>query len=111
MTVSIDNLNRTWANSSQTHIGLGLNVNASAYGANSKAFVLKVDGTEVFNVMGNSFRGRSNTVANLPSISNAGVASRSFVTDSANNTFGATVYAGGTNNVPVFCNGTHWLVG
>ena len=111
MTVSIDNLNRTWANSSQTHIGLGLNVNASAYGANSKVFVLKVKGVEVFNVMNNSFKSRSNTVANLTSISSAGVGARSFVTDSANNTFGSTVYSGGSNNVPVFCNGTHWLVG
>lgn len=111
MTVRIDNLTRTWANSAQTHVGLGLNVNASSYGANSKVLVLKVDGNEVFNVSNGSFKVKTNTVANLTSISVAGVGARSFVTDSSNITFGQTVTGGGSNNVPVFCNGTHWLVG
>jgi hypothetical protein len=109
MTVRIDNLTRTWANSSQTHIGLGLNVNADSYGANSKVFSLKTNGDEVFDIGPNgSFKVKPNTVNSLTSIS---VGLRSFVTDSANNTWGSTVKYGGSNNVPVYCNGTHWLVG
>lgn len=53
------------------------------------------------------------TVASLPSVSgNAGM--RSFVSDSnvaASSNFGAIVYNGGANTVPVYCDGTNWRIG
>lgn len=49
------------------------------------------------------------TVATLPSASaNAGKAAQ--VTDSSVTTFGSTVSGGGANRVPVFSNGTNWVV-
>lgn len=54
------------------------------------------------------------TVALLPSASIAGIGARSFVTD-ANATMaagvGTTVVGGGSNKVPVYCDGTNWLIG
>lgn len=54
------------------------------------------------------------TVANLPAAATAGVGAVSFVTD-ANTTFilglGATVVGGGTGKVPVYSDGTNWIIG
>lgn len=50
MTVSIDNLNRTWANSAITHTGMGLNVTGIAYNPDSKIFALKFNGNTVFSI-------------------------------------------------------------
>lgn len=54
------------------------------------------------------------TVATLPSAATAGNGARAFVTDS-NAThsagLGNTVVGGGSNNVPVYSNGTNWLIG
>lgn len=48
------------------------------------------------------------TVATLP----AGVkGQRAFVSDANATTFASTVAGGGSNNVPVFYNGTNWLIG
>lgn len=53
-------------------------------------------------------------VASLPSAATAGVGAISFVTD-ANTTvilgLGATVVGGGANKVPVYSDGTNWIVG
>jgi len=53
-------------------------------------------------------------VAALPAASVALIGTRATVTD-ANATLtagiGATVAAGGANVVPVFCNGTNWVIG
>lgn len=54
------------------------------------------------------------TVAGLPAASTAGKGATAFVTD-ANNTFvlglGLTAVGGGANNVPVYSDGTNWIVG
>ena len=54
------------------------------------------------------------TVANLPNAVTAGAGTRAFVTDAtvvASGNFGATVTGGGANNVPVFSDGSNWLIG
>jgi len=55
------------------------------------------------------------TVAQLPTASSALVGTRVVVTDSNAASYtagiGATVAAGGSTVVPVFCNGTNWLIG
>tara|TARA_R110000822_G_scaffold2158_9_gene10396 strand:- start:942 stop:1178 length:237 start_codon:yes stop_codon:yes gene_type:complete len=54
------------------------------------------------------------TVAQLPTASTALAGTRSAVSN-ANATYtagiGATVAGGGANIVPVFCNGTNWVIG
>lgn len=83
MTVRIDNLNRTWANSQVDHIGLGLNINASAYGANSKSLRIQVNGNDVFYLDAN---GVANVVNNiivaginvLPYLSNTVIAGNNY---------------------------------
>lgn len=51
------------------------------------------------------------TVATLPSAVDAGVGSKSFVTDASVPTFGSTVVGGGSTKVPVYSDGTNWKVG
>lgn len=55
------------------------------------------------------------TVAGLGSAATAGVGTRGFVTDAtvavASTTIGTTVVGGSTNKVPVFSDGTNWLIG
>jgi hypothetical protein len=50
MTVSIANLRSTWSNSAINYTGLGLNVNASAYSANSKVINLKVNNNSILSL-------------------------------------------------------------
>lgn len=49
------------------------------------------------------------TVASLPAAHVAGA--RSFVTDATATTFASVVAGGGTNNVPVYDDGTNWRIG
>jgi hypothetical protein len=51
------------------------------------------------------------TVAALPSASTSEVGARSFVSDAASPTFGATVVGSGAVAVPVYSDGTVWKVG
>lgn len=51
------------------------------------------------------------TVNNLPSPAVAGAGARAFVTDANATAFGSTVGGGGSNNMPVFSDGTSWLIG
>jgi hypothetical protein len=53
----------------------------------------------------------TSTVANLPSASVVGAGTRAFVTDATATTYGSTVAGSGSNPVPVFSNGTNWLIG
>jgi hypothetical protein len=48
------------------------------------------------------------TVAGLPSATKGG---RYFVTDATASTFNSIVAGGGSNNVPVFADGTNWRIG
>ena len=51
------------------------------------------------------------TVATLPSAATSGAGARSFVSDAASPTFGATVAGSGAVTVPVYSDGTNWKVG
>lgn len=54
---------------------------------------------------------KSYTVAGLPSAATAGAGTVAFVTDANATTFNSTVAGGGSNKVPVFSDGTNWLIG
>lgn len=51
------------------------------------------------------------TVASLTAAATAGAGARAFVTDATATTFGSTVSGGGSNKVPVYSDGTNWLIG
>ena len=51
------------------------------------------------------------TVANLPAAATAGAGARGFVTDALMPVYGSTVTGGGAVKVPVYSDGTNWIVG
>lgn len=51
------------------------------------------------------------TVASLPVASTAGAGARMFVSDALTPVFGSAVTGGGAVNVPVYSDGTNWMVG
>lgn len=51
------------------------------------------------------------TVATLPSAALMGAGARSFVTDANATTFASVVVGGGANKVPVYSDGSNWLIG
>lgn len=51
------------------------------------------------------------TVASLPSAATAGAGARCFVSDATATTFASVVAGGGSNNVPVYSDGTDWRIG
>ena len=51
------------------------------------------------------------TVAELPGAAAVGAGSRGFVTDANATTFASIVAGGGSNGVPVYCDGTDWRIG
>jgi hypothetical protein len=51
------------------------------------------------------------TVATLPSAADSGIGARSFVSDALLPTFGSTVTGGGAVKIPVYSDGTNWIVG
>ena len=64
--------------------------------------------------VGGAIRTTGTTVAGLIAAATAGAGARHFVTDStvaASGNFGAIVAGGGANGVPVWSDGTNWLIG
>jgi len=51
------------------------------------------------------------TVSSLPAAATVGAGARSFVSDANTTTWGAQVGSGGSNNIPVYSDGTNWRVG
>ena len=51
------------------------------------------------------------TVAALPTASTALRGMKMFVSDATATTFASTVAGGGANYVPVYCNGSNWVIG
>jgi hypothetical protein len=51
------------------------------------------------------------TVSGLPACNTGAKSQRQFVTDATATTFMSTVVGGGSNNVPVVCDGTNWKIG
>jgi len=65
-------------------------------------------------VYGTTLRTAQTTVSGLPSASTAGAGARAYVTDasaSMTSGIGATVTGGGSNKVPVYSDGTNWIIG
>lgn len=111
MTVSISNLNFTWANSSNVFTAIGANVNASSYASGSSVLKLRVNGNSIFEVSNTVYKSFVYTVSNLPSATSVGIGARAFVSDANQDSFLADVYSGGSNAVPIFSNGTRWKIG
>lgn len=51
------------------------------------------------------------TVATLPKATETSVGVRAFVSDAKTTTFASVVAGDGTNTVPIYCDGTNWLIG
>jgi hypothetical protein len=51
------------------------------------------------------------TVATLPSPTTINVGVRAFVSDATATTFNSIVVGGGSNKLPIFCDGTNWRIG
>lgn len=49
--------------------------------------------------------------ASLPTASAAGEGARAYITDASATTFASAAAGGGSNRVPVYSNGTSWLIG
>lgn len=112
MTVSIANMAQVWMSNTNTYNAISMSVSTLGYGADSNSSLLKfnVDGNTVFRLDAKgTTTSKTSNVANLGPATTMG--SRSFVTDANNYTFGSIAYAGGSNAVPVFSNGTYWLIG
>lgn len=126
MATSIANIASIWVDSN-AKIGIGFNAVDIGQNSASRLIRLQANSNTVFDVSttgvvnanayfantvtSNIVKTVVYTVANLPAASGAGAGSRAFVSDSSVNTFGEKVLTGGSNNVPVFSNGTFWLVG
>lgn len=111
MTVSISNLNFTWANSSNVFTAIGANVNASSYASGSRVLKLRVNGNTIFEVSNTAYKSFVYTVSGLPTAASVEMGARAFVSDANQNSFLANVYSGGSNAVPVFSDGTQWKIG
>mgnify|MGYP003352564962 CR=1 FL=1 len=111
MTVSIANMAQVWMSNNTVYNAISMSVSTLGYGANvdSKVLNFKVDGNTVFNIdsVGTQYS-KPNTVASLPAPT---LGSRSFVTDANNIAFNTRAFGGGSNALPVFSNGTYWLIG
>ena len=62
-------------------------------------------------VAGNYYKSQVKTVAGLTPAATAGAGARSFVSNATSTTFGSVVAGGGSNNVPVYSDGTDWRIG
>jgi hypothetical protein len=51
------------------------------------------------------------TVSGLPTCDSNAEGSRASVMNATATTFLSTVAGGGSNHVPVYCNGTNWVIG
>lgn len=80
---------------------------------NTKVDALTIDSTKLA-VFTGAVRTLSTTVALLPSAATSGAGARAFVTDGSTTVIlglGLTVVGGGANKVPVYSDGTNWIVG
>ena len=86
----------------------GANVNAITHTGTTVSVSGSITGGSV---IATTIRTTPTTVSLLPTASTAGAGARAFVTDATSITFGATAVGGAANNMPVFSNGTAWLIG
>jgi hypothetical protein len=117
-----------WNSAATTFTGLKLNVTDTASAADSKLLDLQVGGTSKItaaSTAGNStlsigaagtgyLKLTPTTVSALIAAATVGAGTKAFVTDSTSTLsshHGQTVVGGGSNFVPVFSDGTNWIVG
>jgi len=118
-TVSADapviNLSQTWDNAAVTFTGLKLDVTNTASASGSNLLDLQVGGTSQFQITSTGLlKLIPKTVGALTAAATVGAGAKAFVTDSTSTLsshHGQIVVGGGTNFVPVFSDGTNWIVG
>jgi hypothetical protein len=92
--------------------GIGAGSTAQIYWSNRAILASPADGVvQIEKAAGN---GAQPNVAALPACSAGAAGSRGMVTDAtvaASSNFGAVVTGGGSNTVPVYCDGTSWKIG
>jgi hypothetical protein len=111
MTTAISNVNAIWVDAN-AKVGLGFNAVDIGQNTSSRLLKLSANGNSMFEVLTTgTFKSFVYTVPNLPAASSVGSGARAFVSDCNNRTFYSRVFTGGSNAVPVFSNGTYWLVG
>lgn len=81
-----------------------------ATGTGSDAGVVEL-GAGLYVFLGGPIRTHTTTVGSLMAAATAGAGARDFVTDATATTFASVVAGGGTNGVPVYSDGTNWLIG
>jgi hypothetical protein len=108
-----------WNNAATTFTGLKLNVTDTASAADSKLLDLQRAGVSAASVSTDStgtgyLKLIPTTVGALTAAATVGAGTKAFVTDSTSTLsshHGQAVVGGGTNFVPVFSDGTNWIVG
>lgn len=83
-------------------VGTISNHNMDLVANNSTRMVIRGDGP---------FKTQTFTVATLPAAATVGTGARSFVTDANATTFASIVAGGGSNQLPVYSDGTNWRIG
>ncbi len=77
-----------------------------------KPLLFMVDDSGTVREVGDGSRALwTGTVSQLPSAATLGAGARLFVTDATATTFASAVAGGGANSVPVYSDGTSWLIG
>ncbi len=87
---------------------------AGATAQNSQVTAATIKGATQQAIFAGSVKTLVTVVGSLPSASTAGAGSRAFVTDGSTTVIlglGLTVAGGGANKVPVYSDGTNWIVG
>jgi polygalacturonase len=88
---------------------LSIGLSGGTLGANVRMLdCLDVSATVATGVLSNNI---AYTVATLPTAANAGAGARAYVTNASATTFASTVAGSGANKVPVYSDGTNWLIG
>lgn len=83
-------------------VGTISNHNMDLVANNATRMVIRGDGP---------FKTQTFTVATLPAAATVGTGARSFVTDANATTFASIVAGGGSNQIPVYSDGTNWRIG
>jgi hypothetical protein len=87
------------------------NVTIAAPASGVAVSITGVTGANALVVSGGPIRTTSLLVADLLSPATAGAGARAFATDATGTTFGSVPVGGGSNGVPVYCDGTDWRIG
>jgi hypothetical protein len=106
-----DVLSAATGGTKRVSIGAAGNITTVAPGSGVSVTVNGVSGANALVVNGGPIRTTSVTVAALLTPATAGAGARAFATDATGTTFGSVPVGGGSNGVPVYCDGTDWRIG